>query len=44
MITLEFVYVLMGVMMAGVAIVNLRDRASKKRYNNAACELTPSFL
>jgi uncharacterized membrane protein len=36
MITLEFVYVLMGVMMAGVAIVNLRDRASKKRYNNAA--------
>jgi uncharacterized membrane protein len=36
MITLEFVYVLMGVMMAGVAIVNLRDPASKKRYNNAA--------
>ena len=36
MITLEFVYVLMGVMMAGVAIVNWRDRASKKRYNNAA--------
>jgi len=36
MITLEFVYVLMGVMMAGVAIVNLRDRSSKKRYNNAA--------
>ena len=36
MITLEFVYVLMGVMMAGVSIVNLRDRASKKRYNNAA--------
>jgi uncharacterized membrane protein len=36
MISLEFVYVLMGTMMAGVAIVNLRDRASKKRYNNAA--------
>lgn len=36
MITLEFVYVLMGLMMAGVAIVNLRDRASAKRYNNAA--------
>ena len=36
MITLEFVYALMGVMMAGVAIVNLRDSASKKRYNNAA--------
>jgi uncharacterized membrane protein len=36
MITLEFVYILMGLMMAGVAIVNLRDRASSKRYNNAA--------
>ena len=35
-ITLEFVNVLMGLMMAGIAIVNLRDRASKKRYNNAA--------
>ena len=36
MITLEFVNVLMGLMMAGVAVVNLRDRASRKRYNNAA--------
>ena len=36
MITLEFVYVLLGLVMAGVAIVNLRDRSSKKRYNNAA--------
>ena len=36
MITLEFVNVLMGLMMAGVAIVNLRDRTSRKRYNNAA--------
>jgi uncharacterized membrane protein len=36
MITLEFVYVLMGLMMAGVAIVNVRDRTSPKRYNNAA--------
>lgn len=36
MITLEFVYILMGLMMAGVAIVNLRDRTSAKRYNNAA--------
>jgi uncharacterized membrane protein len=35
-ITLEFVNVLMGLMMAGIAIVNLRDRASAKRYNNAA--------
>lgn len=36
MITFEFVNVLMGLLMAGVAIVNLRDRASPKRYNNAA--------
>ena len=36
MITLEFVNVLMGLMMAGIAIVNLRDETSAKRYNNAA--------
>lgn len=36
MITFEFVNVLMGLMMAGVAIVNLLDRTSRKRYNNAA--------
>lgn len=36
MITLEFVYWIMGLMVAGVAIVNLRDRANPKRYNNAA--------
>jgi len=36
MITLEFVNVLMGLMMAGIAIVNLRDKTSRKRYNNAA--------
>ena len=36
MITLEFVYVLMGVMMGGIGIVNLADRSSKKRYINAA--------
>ena len=36
MITLEFVYILMGLMMVGIAIVNLRDRSSAKRYNNAA--------
>lgn len=36
MITLDFVYTLMGLMMAGIAIVNVRDRASAKRYNNAA--------
>ena len=36
MITLEFVNVLMGLMMAGIAIVNLRDGTTAKRYNNAA--------
>jgi uncharacterized membrane protein len=36
MITLEFVNILMGLLMAGIAIVNLRDRSSAKRYNNAA--------
>ncbi|MEP6491252.1 MAG: DUF979 domain-containing protein [bacterium] len=36
MITLDFVFILMGLMMAGIAIVNLRDRTSAKRYNNAA--------
>jgi uncharacterized membrane protein len=36
MISLEFVYVLMGLMWAGIAIVNLRDRTSPRRYNNAA--------
>jgi len=35
MITLEFVNVLMGLMMVGIAIVNLRDKTSPKRYNNA---------
>src|SRR6478736_3405293 len=36
MITPEFVYVLMGLMLAGVAVVNFRDRASPKRFTNAA--------
>jgi uncharacterized membrane protein len=36
MITAEFVYTLMGIMLAGVAIVNFRDTTSAKRYNNAA--------
>jgi uncharacterized membrane protein len=36
MISVEFVYILMGLMMAGIAIVNLRDRSSPKRFNNAA--------
>ena len=36
MITLEFVYVIMGLMMLGIAVVNWRDRGSSKRFNNAA--------
>ncbi len=36
MITLEFVNVIMGVMLAGVAVVSARDVSSPKRYNNAA--------
>jgi len=36
MITLEFVNVLMGIMMVGIAIVNVRDTTNAKRYNNAA--------
>lgn len=35
MITLEHCYWLMGAMCGGVAIVNLRDPANPKRYNNA---------
>jgi uncharacterized membrane protein len=34
-ITLEWIYILMGVLAAGVAIVNLRDPSNPKRYNNA---------
>jgi uncharacterized membrane protein len=33
-ITLEHVYWLSGLMMAGVAIVNARDRSNKRRFNN----------
>jgi uncharacterized membrane protein len=36
MITLEHVYWIMGLLAGGVAIVNLRDPANPKRYNNAA--------
>ena len=35
MITLEAVYVIMGLLAGGVAIVNLRDPSNPKRYNNA---------
>lgn len=36
MITLEHVYWLTGLMAAGVAIVNLRDRSNPRRLNNTA--------
>ena len=36
MITLEHVYWLSGLMMAGVAIVNWRDRSNPRRFNNTA--------
>ena len=36
MIGLEAVYVLMGLMLAGVAYVNLMDRTDAKRYNKTA--------
>ena len=36
MITLEHVYWLSGLMMAGVAIVNFRDHSNRRRYNNTA--------
>ena len=36
MITLEHIYWLTGVMMAGVAIVNARDTTNPRRFNNTA--------
>ena len=36
MITLEHVYWLTGLMMAGVAIVNWRDQSNARRFNNTA--------
>lgn len=36
MIKLEFIYVLMGLMLAAVSIINLRDASNPKRYVNAA--------
>ncbi len=36
MITLEHIYWLSGLMMAGVAIVSWRDRSNPRRFNNAA--------
>jgi uncharacterized membrane protein len=35
-ITLEHIYWLTGLMMAGVAIVNARDRSNRRRFNNTA--------
>jgi uncharacterized membrane protein len=36
MITLEHIYWLTGLMMAGVAIVNARDKTNPRRFNNTA--------
>ena len=36
MIGLEFLYRLMGVLVAGVALVNLRDRTNPRRWRNTA--------
>jgi uncharacterized membrane protein len=36
MITLEFIYLLMGVLLGGITLVNLRDRSNRKRFGNAA--------
>ena len=36
MVTLEFVYVLMGLMLVGVTVINARDRTNRKRWKNAA--------
>ena len=36
MITLDFVYVLMGVLTGGIALVNLLDHTMPRRFNNAA--------
>jgi len=35
-ITLEFIYVLMGLLLGGITLVNLRDRTNRKRFGNAA--------
>jgi uncharacterized membrane protein len=35
-ITLEFIYLLMGVMLGGAAIVSARDATNPRRWNNAA--------
>lgn len=36
MITLEHIYWLTGLMMAGVSVVNWRDRTNRRRFNNTA--------
>jgi uncharacterized membrane protein len=36
MITLEFIYVLMGLLLGGITLVSLRDRTNRKRFGNAA--------
>lgn len=36
MVTLEFIYLLMGLLLGGITLVNLRDRTNRKRFGNAA--------
>ncbi|HET7461234.1 MAG TPA: DUF979 domain-containing protein [Longimicrobium sp.] len=36
MITLEFIYLLMGLLLAGITAVNARDRTNPKRWRNTA--------
>ncbi|MFL5385312.1 MAG: DUF979 domain-containing protein [Longimicrobiaceae bacterium] len=36
MVTLELIYVLMGLLLGGIALVNLRDRTNRKRFGNVA--------
>jgi len=36
MVTLEFIYVLMGLLLAGITLVSARDRTNRKRWKNTA--------
>ncbi|HEX8903466.1 MAG TPA: DUF979 family protein, partial [Longimicrobiaceae bacterium] len=36
MVTLEFIYVLMGLLLAGITVFSARDRTNRKRWKNTA--------
>lgn len=36
MVTLEFIYFLMGLLLAGITLVSVRDRTNRKRWRNTA--------